>query len=88
MLAARSFVSAAIVTLAIGIGATTAVLKVVEAVVLRPFPFPHADRVVDLHPVRDGVPVVTASNDLARAAARPRWRGGHAAGAIVYADPR
>jgi putative ABC transport system permease protein len=62
MLAARSFAIAAIVTLAIGIGATTAVFSVVEAVVLRPFPFPHADRVVDLHPVRDGVPVVTASN--------------------------
>jgi hypothetical protein len=62
LLVARSFTIAAIVTLAIGIGATTAVFSVVEAVVLRPFPFPHADRVVDPHPVRDGAPLVTSSN--------------------------
>jgi predicted permease len=62
LLVARSFAIAAIITLAIGIGATTAVFSVVEAVVLRPFPFSHADRVVDLHPVRDGVPLVTSSN--------------------------
>ena len=62
LLAARSFSSAAIVTLAIGIGATTAVFSVVNAVVLRPFPYPHADRVVDTHPVRDGVALTTSSN--------------------------
>jgi putative ABC transport system permease protein len=62
LLVARSFAIAAIITLAIGIGATTAVFSVVEAVVLRPFPFPHAGRVVDPHPVRDGVPLVTSSN--------------------------
>ena len=62
LLVARSFSSAAIVTLAIGIGATTAVFSVVNAVVLRPFPFPHADRVVDPHPVRDGVALAASSN--------------------------
>jgi putative ABC transport system permease protein len=62
LLVARSFAIAAIVTLAIGIGATTAVFSVVEAVVLRPFPFPDPGRVVDPHPVRDGVPLVTSSN--------------------------
>src|SRR5215472_16426990 len=59
---ARSFSIAAILTLAIGIGATTAVFSVIEAVLLRPFPFVAPDRVVDLHPARDGTPVATSSN--------------------------
>src|SRR4051812_44901419 len=56
------FAAAAIATLAIGIGATAAVFSIVEAVVLRPLPFSDPDRVVDLHPVRQGIPIVTASN--------------------------
>jgi putative ABC transport system permease protein len=37
---------AAIVSLALGIGATTAIFSVMSAVVLRPLPFPDADRLV------------------------------------------
>jgi predicted permease len=44
----RTFAAAAIVTLAIGIGATTAVFTVVSGLLLRPLPFPHADRLVAL----------------------------------------
>jgi putative ABC transport system permease protein len=62
LIQARSFAFAAIATLAIGIGATAAVCSVVEAVVLRPFPFSHPDRVVDIHPNHYGAPVATASN--------------------------
>jgi predicted permease len=58
----RSFAIAAIATLGVGIGATAAVFSVVEAVVLRPFPFAKPDRVVDVHPTHDGAPVPTASN--------------------------
>ena len=45
---APSFAAAAILTLAIGIGANSAVFSVVNAVVLRPLPFPSPDRLVSV----------------------------------------
>ncbi len=49
-MAARNptFAGVVILTLAIGIGATTAVFSVVDAVLLNPLPFPRADRLVTL----------------------------------------
>ncbi|MDF1505889.1 hypothetical protein PYV61_23255, partial [Roseisolibacter sp. H3M3-2] len=38
-----------VLTFAVGIGASTAVFAAVNALLLRPLPFPHADRLVDVH---------------------------------------
>jgi putative ABC transport system permease protein len=49
---APAFSLAALVTLALGIGAATAIFSILDAVVLRPLPYPDADRLVRIyHPV-------------------------------------
>ena len=45
---APSFAIVAVLTLALGIGATTAIYSVVDAILLQPLPFPNSDRLVRL----------------------------------------
>ncbi len=45
------FSAVAIATLALGIGATAAVFGALDAVVLRPLPFPHSERIVAVAPI-------------------------------------
>src|SRR6185295_15047827 len=48
-----AFSTVAILTLALGIGANTAIFSVVEATFWRALPFPHADRLVRLYEAAD-----------------------------------
>lgn len=58
-----SFTLAAVITLALGIGANTAIFSVINAVLLRPLPFPNSERLTGLYERmghEDNVPVAPA----------------------------
>src|SRR5437763_3912094 len=71
-----AFTLIAVITLALGIGANTAIFSVVEGVILRPLPFPHAERLVRIYEALDENGARSASLNLSdRTVARFREFG-------------
>jgi predicted permease len=57
LLKSPGFTATTVLMLALGIGATTAIFSIVEGVLLRPLPFPHSNRLVQLSDILQGVDV-------------------------------
>jgi predicted permease len=75
------FTAIAILTIALGIGATTAIFSVVDATLLRPLPYPHPEQLVS---VVDDLPGVGAQDVGLN---RPEWLDLQHSGIFQYVSP-
>ena len=55
---APAFTAAVILTLALGIGANTAIFGVIDSILLRPLPYPHAEALVGVWQTAPGIPAL------------------------------
>lgn len=58
---APSLAATVVLTLALGIGAASAVFTIIDSVLLEPLPFPAADRLVTVDQTREGAPVANVA---------------------------
>ena len=58
-----AFTFAAVLTLALGIGATTAIFSVVYSVLIKPLPYPNSDELVSIRPAAPGLDIDDLASD-------------------------
>jgi predicted permease len=75
------FTVVAVLTMALGIGATTAIFSVVDATLLRPLPYPRPDRLVS---IEDDLPGV---GSYAVGMSQPEWQDLQRSGIFEYVSP-
>src|ERR1700675_2333011 len=75
------FTAIAVMTIALGIGATTAIFSVVDATLLRPLPYPQPEQLVS---IRDDLPGVGAQ-DVGMS--EPEWQDLQRSGIFEYVSP-
>jgi macrolide transport system ATP-binding/permease protein len=80
LLASPGFAFAAVATMALGIGANSAIFSVINAVMLRPMPVERADQLVDIYTTgSDGIPATSSYPDYLDLRDQPMFDGGIAA---------
>ena len=78
---ARGFSAVAILTIALGIGATTAIFSVVDAALLRPLPYPQPEQLVSIEDDLQGV----GAQDVGMS--EPEWQDLQHSGIFEYVSP-
>jgi putative ABC transport system permease protein len=78
---ARRFTVVAALTMALGVGATTAIFSVVDATLLRPLPYPHPEQLVRIVDDLDGI----GAQDIGMST--PEWRDLQHSGVFTYISP-
>ncbi len=79
--AAPGFASIAILTIALGIGATTAIYSVVDATLLHPLPYPQAEQLVRIEEDFPGIGAYDVRLSV------PEWRDFQSSGIFQYVSP-